>query len=366
MLSELGCRQRRERFWKDLQQRVTAGKLGDHVLLADPIHLVYLASFWVDPISLGAGFGGYLRLQADGRATLIRENRLPKSAQLAHVDAVEIVKWYDSQSPAHGPRQLAVAATLSGECLPAHDQPGHPLAPVIVETLAKMRRQKYPDEVELLQRCMRATEAGHAWARSQIRPGMTELDVYCGVSAACVQAAGQPVIVYGDFAVSPGPERTGGPPTERVLEPGDMFILDYSVVIGGYRSDFTNTLVVGKEPTADQQRLYRLCVEAMTAGQGLLRADRPCREVYAAVRDVFDKAGVAEHFPHHAGHGLGLTHPEAPYLVRLANESLSEGDVVTLEPGLYISSIGGIRIERNYLITSAGYDLMSKHAITLT
>ena len=100
---------------------------------------------------------------------------------------------------------------------------------------------------------------------------MTELDVYCGVNSACIQAAGQAVIVYGDFAVSPGPERRGGPPTGRVLEPGDMFILDFSVVIAGYRSDFTNTLVVGREPTADQQRLYDLCVEAMAAGEKELR-----------------------------------------------------------------------------------------------
>ena len=60
---------------------------------------------------------------------------------------------------------------------------------------------------------------------------------------------------------------------------------------------------------------------------------------------------MAEHFPHHAGHGLGLTHPEAPYLVRHADETLLAGDVVTLEPGLYVAGVGGIRIEHNYLIT---------------
>src|SRR5437764_3032519 len=158
-----------------------------------------------------------------------------------------------------------------------------------------MRRRKDPDEIETLRRCMRATEAGHAWARDHIKPGMTELDVYCGVSTACIQAAGHAVIVYGDFAVSPGPERRGGPPTDRVLEPGDMLILDYSVVIGGYRSDFTNTLAVGKEPTPDQQRLYELCMQAMAAGEKELRAERPCLTVYEAVREVFDRAGVAEH-----------------------------------------------------------------------
>src|SRR5262249_18748952 len=137
------------------------------------------------------------------------------------------------------------------------------------------------------------------------------------------------------------------------------------VVIGGYRSDFTNTLVVGTEATADQVRLFKLCLDAMAAGEKELRAGRDCLIVYEAVRHVFDKAGVAQHFPHHAGHGLGLTHPEAPYIVRHGTESLLAGDVVTLEPGLYISGIGGIRIERNYLITEQGFECLSHHTISL-
>jgi Xaa-Pro aminopeptidase len=166
--------------------------------------------------------------------------------------------------------------------------------------------------------------------------------------------------------MSPGPERRGGPPTDRVLEPGDMLILDYSVVLGGYRSDFTNTLVVGRPPGADQRRLYDLCVQALAAGEKELRAGAACLTVYQAVRGVFDRAGVAEHFPHHAGHGLGLTHPEAPYFVRAADETLRAGDVVTLEPGLYITGVGGIRIEHNYLVTDRGFERLSNHEIALT
>src|SRR5262249_26545935 len=151
----------------------------------------------------------------------------------------------------------------------------------------------------------------------------------------------------------------------RVLEPGDMFILDYSVVVGGYRSDFTNTLVVGKEPTADQRRLYDLCVRAMAAGEKELRAGAAGLNVYGAVAGVFEKEDVADAFPHHAGHGLGLTHPEAPFLVRHATETLLAGDVVTLEPGLYVVGVGGLRIEHNYLITATGYQRLSNHTIAL-
>lgn len=363
MLTAEGCRQRRTRLWQQLEPKPE----GDHLRLADPMHLIYLANFHVDPISLNAGFGGVVLLRGDGQARLLHDDRLKGPAAAAHVEDRAQVPWYDGQSPGKGPRQLA----LLGEVNPVHgglrlhDRPGDPYAAALVPTLAAMRRQKDPDELAVLKRCMVAGNAGHAWARANVKPGMTELDVYSGICAACTQSAGQPVIVYGDFAVSPGPSRRGGPATARVLEPGDMIILDYSVVIHGYRSDFTNTLVVGREPTADQQRSYDLCMGAMTAGEKELRAGASCLTVYGAVNDVFDRAGVAQYFGHHAGHGLGLSHPEAPFFVRHATETLLAGDVVTLEPGLYIDGVGGIRIEHNYLITETGFERLSGHDIVL-
>ncbi len=363
MLSAEGCYQRRQRFWQQLEPPPE----GDYLLLGDPVHLVYLANFWVDPFSLGAGFRGYLLLRRDGHAKLLHDDRLPPSVSQAHVEERRVVSWYDGQDPGKGPRQLALLEAVNPERagLRIHDQLGDKYAATVIHTLAQMRRQKDADEIALLRRCMLLGEAGHAWARTNVKPGMTELEVYCGVNSACMGLAGQPVIVYGDFAVSPGPERRGGGPSQRVLESGNLFILDFSVVLHGYRCDFTNTLAVGGAPTADQQNLYRLCMAAMAAGEKELGAGAACLTVYQAVRDVFDRAGVAEHFPHHAGHGLGLTHPEAPYIVRRASETLLAGDVVTLEPGLYLAGIGGIRIEHNYLITETGFERLSNHTIAL-
>ena len=365
MLSVEGCRQRRQRFVQALAPFPREG----FIVLADPIHLVYLANFFVDPISSGASYGGFLILRPDGHAALLYDHRLPKSVQNAHVDEHEALTWYSGQDPGHGPRKLflreALCKRLGTSNPPVHDDPSNPECVRIGQILAQMRRQKDPDEIALLEQCMRATDAGHAWARANIKPGLTELDMYCGVSAACIRTAGHVVVVYGDFAVSPGPERRGGPPTARVLQPGDLFILDYSVVIGGYRSDFTNTLVVGRDPNPGQQQLYDLCSAAMAAGEKQLRAGAACQTVYDAVRGVFEQAGVAEYFPHHAGHGLGLAHPEAPFLVRHSDETLLENDVVTLEPGLYMPDVGGLRIENNYQITKDGYRQLSHHRIAL-
>lgn len=361
MLTADGCQRRRER----LRSRLDMPRV-DRLALGDPIHLTYFANCNFDPISLTSDLPAVLLLERDGRTTLILDRRSPKSADDAHVDEVIKTDWYSGQAPAYGPRQMALDSALSKLGVThLHDRFGNELFEQLVGTIAEMRRSKDPDEVDALRKCMTACDAGHAWARANIRAGMSELDVYAGVSAVCEKVAGKPVIVYGDFAVSPGPERKGGPPTSRILKSGDMFILDYSVVIDGYRSDFTNTLVVGGEPNADQRRLLELCVAAMRAGEGALQAGASCQSVYDAVNSVFVAANMAEHFPHHAGHGLGLNHPEAPYLVRHSTETLVAGDVVTLEPGLYVASIGGLRIEHNYLITDVGYERLSNHEITL-
>src|SRR5439155_14990400 len=125
MLTAEGCLARRRRLWERLDPKPDS----DHLRLSDPIHLMYLANFHVDPFSLGAGFGGILLLRRDGRAKLLHDNRLPESVTTSHVEDRQEVAWYDGRSPARGPRQLA----LLREVNPAHagirihDRPGDPL-----------------------------------------------------------------------------------------------------------------------------------------------------------------------------------------------------------------------------------------------
>lgn len=361
MLTAEGCAARRRRL---LDRVKPAGPL----LLGDPLHLRYFANFAVDPFSLGADYGGLLRLTPDGHATLYYDHRVPKSWEPAHADEKVAVKWYDGLSPGQGPRRtiLRPVVEAAGTDGRVHDSLGDPTCVLLFAVVGELRRAKDDDEIAVIASCCRAAEAGQAWARANAKPGMTELDVYEGVWKACAAQAKQAVIVYGDFAVSPGSAKRGGPPTQHVIRPGETLILDFSVVLSGYRCDFTNTLVVGAEPTPEQRRLFDLCVAAMAAGERHLRAGVHGREVYNAVRGVFQEAGMADHFPHHAGHGLGLGHPEAPFLVKQSLEALVAGDVVTLEPGLYVDGVGGIRIEHNYLVTETGFERLSRHEITLT
>jgi Xaa-Pro aminopeptidase len=361
MLTAEGCRSRRQRLWQSLSGQIP----GDLLVLADPVNLRYLANCYVDPFALGADFFGILAIKPDGHTTLYHDSRLPKSVELSHVDERKPILWYDGKVGGWGPRRLALLDSLKSLGGRIHDALNDPLGGTVQTTIATMRRQKDADEVALLRRCMEAGKAGQDWARKNVKAGMSELEVYLGIFQACSLNAGQASILYGDFAISPGPSRKGGPPTKQILQDGDMMILDFSVIIQGYRSDYTNTLVVGGKPNAEQQKLYDSCKRAMHAGEKMLKAGNSCLSVYDAVKAAFAADGMAEHFPHHAGHGLGLGHPEAPMLVREANETLLRGDVITLEPGLYIDGVGGIRIEHNYLITDSGYEQLSQHAIEL-
>lgn len=359
MLSADHCRARRLRI-------VEALDLNETLWLSHPDSLRYLAGFHVDPFSLGHGFGGVLAVTPDGTATLWHDDRMPDSVASAHSEQTVVVPWYDGRTPARGIRSLALTDALPAEW-PGwfHDQPGRlEIQRKVTQTLASLRRRKDPDEIALLELCCRAGDAGHAWARAHLAPGMTEMQLYAGISAACSLAAGRAVIVYGDFAVSPGPERKGGPATERVIRPGDMVIVDFSVVLFGYRCDFTATLCAG-EPTARQRKLFDVAREGMRRGEETLQPGAKARDVHAAVFSAFVEAGMPEAFPHHAGHGLGLSHPEAPFFVPNSEDVLVEGDVVTLEPGAYVPGVGGLRIEHNYLVTGFGPAVLSRHHLGL-
>jgi len=233
------------------------------------------------------------------------------------------------------------------------------------DTIRKLRRSKSEDEVAILKACARAGEAGHKAAFDAVKPGATELDVYRAVQSAAITAAGQPCTVYGDFASStPDKPSMGGGPTNAVLEEGGLFILDFSVVLNGYRLDFTNTLSIGGSPNSEQVGAMVTCKAALEEGEKMIRPGTPCKRVYEKVCDVLRIAGHGE-LPHHAGHGLGLAHPEGPTITPQSTDMLVTGDVITLEPGIYREGIGGMRIERNYLVTESGYEILTNHQIDL-
>lgn len=378
MLSEAGCKARRERLWKALPQDV------EWVLVADPRHVHYLANFWVQPISFSFGERGLLLLERSGRASLLADNFTIRSAATKpYIDREVVETWYDHKhsvvnrdhalfaalkkvaSDINGRRGLVEAEWLPLEAAEAVGGASLPKEPHLGDVLRSLRRQKESDEIELLRACMRATETGHRKAREVIKPGMTDLDVYREIQSAAIAAAGRPAIVYGDFRTNNGKTpKAGGLPVNEKIAKGDIFIVDYTVMLDGYRSDFTNAYAVG-EPSTDQRKLYDACAAALKHGETVLKAGVAAAEVYREVSSVLEKAGFGK-LAHHAGHGIGLGHPEAPILVPESTDTLVAGDVVTLEPGAYLEGIGGVRLEHNFLITDDGCERLSHHEVTLT
>ena len=155
----------------------------------------------------------------------------------------------------------------------------------------------------------------------------------------------------------------GGPPTLRSLGNGETLILDLWLTANGYWSDTCRTFVIGEDPTSNQVKLLELLKRAMAAGEDKLRPGVKGFEVYNAVFNVIADAGLANRFPHHAGHGIGLEDQEPPFLIPASNETLIEGMVCTLEPGVYVPGVGGLRIEHNYLITTGKPDRLTKYPL---
>ena len=379
MLTAEGCASRRDRLWKTLPQSC------DALILADPAHLTYFAGYNPSPFVFRTVESSAILILEPGRATLVGDDMLGPFLHAAHVDEVVAPPWYDGQHSApHRRSKLARTAlerlakvegtrfALEFASVPAEILQGLRAAQPNLETvdldplIRPMRRAKDPDEIATLNRSMLAGEAAHAAALANVHPGMTEIEVYELLHAAAVAALGEPAILYGDIASGPRCERDrGGPPTSRTIEPGDLLLLDFSVVVSGYRGDFTNTFAVGAPATDAQKTLFNACLGAMKAGEDRLLPGMPAREVDAALRDHFANLGFTKEFPHHSGHGLGLGHPEPPYFVPESDDVVQVGDVVTLEPGLYVEGTGGMRIKRNYLITSNGFETLSNHKIQI-
>lgn len=144
-------------------------------------------------------------------------------------------------------------------------------------------------------------------------------------------------------------------PGDRHTVEGDLVVLDFGATVDGYRSDMTRTVCLG-EPDATQQRMLDVVAEAQAAGVAAVRAGAPCRTVDAACRDVIAAAGWADAFSHGTGHGVGLEIHEPPRLSSAAPEAatLASRSVVTVEPGVYLAGIGGVRIEDSVVVTDAG------------
>lgn len=236
------------------------------------------------------------------------------------------------------------------------------------DLLAARRRIKDAAEIALFRAANAANDAGFRAAEQAIRVGLSELALQDAIVAAIAETAGQPIhLTDATNVIISGPrtEAAVGLATLRQLEPGDLVIVDLNPYIRGYKGDTTRTFCVGR-PTATQQAMHDALVRALEAAERMARPGVPASTVYAALAEPMVAAGFGDGVRNHGGHAIGLEHLERPYIIPGDPMPLAEGMLLTLEPGIYLPGIGGLRLEDNYVVRAQGLECVSHFPRTLT
>jgi Xaa-Pro dipeptidase len=225
--------------------------------------------------------------------------------------------------------------------------------------IESLRLHKDAAEVERMQRAVQVAERALEACLPQIRVGMTEHQLAAELTVQLLRAGSEPELPFSPIVASgPNSALPHAVPTDRPLQQGDMLIVDWGATVDGYISDLTRTFAVG-EVKPEFERIYQVVLEANAAGVVRAAPGVPVGSVDAAARQVIEDAGYGPYFIHRTGHGIGMEAHEPPY-VRGDNEApLEPGMAFTIEPGIYLSERGGVRIEDNLVITESGSSVLS-------
>jgi Xaa-Pro dipeptidase len=193
----------------------------------------------------------------------------------------------------------------------------------------------------------------------EIKEGKTELDVLAAIEFALKkkgvnEMSFSTMVLTGANAASPH-----GTPGMTKIKRGDLVLFDLGVVVDGYCSDITRTVAFG-EINEKQHEIYQTVLKGQLAAIQASKAGKACAEVDLAARNIIREAGYGDFFPHRLGHGLGISVHEFPSLTETSTLKLEEGMVFTIEPGIYVPNVAGVRIEDDVLVTKDGLDVLTK------
>lgn len=231
---------------------------------------------------------------------------------------------------------------------------------ILEKSVEPLRNVKSAAEVAIIRAAAVITDQAMAQVNNIARPGMTERELAWALERWMREAGADslafPVIV----ASGPNGALAHHRPGDRKLQVGDAIVIDMGASLNGYQSDMTRTFHLGSEPDESFWRVYNLVLAAQTAALEQMRPGMISKDIDALARDIITAAGHGEEFGHSLGHGVGLEVHEGPSLSYLREkEVIPAGAVVTVEPGVYISGWGGVRIEDLALLTEEGPELLS-------
>lgn len=227
-----------------------------------------------------------------------------------------------------------------------------------LDLIATLRMRKDQAEIAAMRKAIALTESVFGAVLEEIKPGLTERQVAGMLMSQMLQGGAEsvafdPLVQFG--ANASNPHGTSG---STMLKSGDGIIFDFGLVVDGYPSDLTRTVFVG-EPNAELRKIYDVVKAANAAGRAAVKPGVTAEAVDKATRDVIDAAGYGEYFTHRTGHGLGLEIHEPPYLWAGNALVLEPGMTFTIEPGIYVAGLGGVRIEDDVLVTESGCESLT-------
>ncbi|MDZ5712463.1 M24 family metallopeptidase [Jeotgalibacillus haloalkalitolerans] len=227
-----------------------------------------------------------------------------------------------------------------------------------------MRVIKSDEEVTLLKKAAELADFAIETACSELEEGRTELEVLAKVEyelkkKGITEMSFSTMVLTGENASSPH-----GTPGDTRIKKGDLVLFDLGVVYKGYCSDITRTVAFG-EISDQQQEIYKTVLKAEMTALEMVKPGVKSSDLDLAARKVIEDAGYGDYFPHRLGHGLGLNVHEYPSITSESDIVLKKGMTFTIEPGIYLPGVAGVRIEDDVLVTENGYETLTKFPKTL-
>lgn len=219
------------------------------------------------------------------------------------------------------------------------------------DVIWKIRRVKDADEVKLLEKAGDLASIGMEAVREHLKEGVKENEiaaeaVYAMMINGAQDRAFPAIIATGFRSAYPHADVA-----DRRLRKGDLVTVDIGAVYKNYRSDITRTFILGA-PTKKQREILELVLNAKATALTKYKDGSKCSEIDAAARRLIENGGYGDYFIHSLGHGIGLDVHEPPTIGEENSETLTAGNVVTNEPGIYIPKFGGVRIEDTILVSN--------------
>ncbi|MZD10094.1 M24 family metallopeptidase [Streptomyces sp. SID5785] len=346
----------RARMDRAAQSAADAGLAG--VLVAPGPDLVWLTGYHVPADTERLTL---LVLAAGRRPTLVVPTlEAPDAAKAAGADAMTLHDWTDGKNPYEVTAPLMDGAGrfgVSDNAWAMHllglqkTLPGTSYVS-LTEALPMLRAVKDAAELERLAAAGAAADATYEEIRKVRFSGRRESDIAREL-ARLLQEFGHSQVDFTVVGSGPNGANPHHEASDRVIERGDMVVLDFGGLKHGYGSDTTRTVHVG-EPTAEEREVHDVVRAAQTAACDAVRPGITCQDVDRAARRVITDAGYGDYFIHRTGHGIGVTTHEPPYMIEGEEQELVPGMCFSVEPGIYLPGRFGVRIEDIVTVTEDG------------